>query len=96
MFPKGQADIIAFDDASFFKGFQKGDDSSMLYLMTYHLGKFLIAPQTDNLTCFSLGFGNQPPPPEKLANLGKLEESSQSAPCIINHGLRNKLRWAAL
>lgn len=34
----------------------------MLYLMTYHLGKFLIAPQTDNLTCFSLGFGNQPPP----------------------------------
>ena len=33
----------------------------MLYLMTYHLGNFLIAPQTDNLTCFSLGFGNQPP-----------------------------------
>lgn len=39
---------------------------SMLYLMTYHLGKFLIAPQTDNLTCFSLGFGNQPPSPRKI------------------------------
>ena len=101
MFPKGQADIIAFEDAGFFKGFKKGDEHiigtvSMLYLMAYHLGKFLIAPQTGNLngTCFSLGFGNQHPQNRPTSESLRLKESSQIAPCIINGGLRNKLRWA--